>query len=195
MECVLWGLSLPCWTPPMTTPGVILLLKSHLAQTAQGQLQHGRKVIRHARVDSRMIILNDQARQQKHLTLPIVTSVQCFAHHGLRQGYRNEKEKVATYILVQWAMTDQDNMHVQHNIRPLRWAVKQFSHYLHGHRCIVFIDHEALRSLLNTTHSSGKLARWGLVLQELELQIQNCPGKHNTNVDLLSRYPFSGVPE
>ena len=74
------------------------------------------------------------------------------------------------------------------------WAVKQFRHYLYGHRCTVFTDHEALRSLLNTPHPSGKLARWGLALQELELQIQYRPGKHNANADALSRYPSSRVP-
>ena len=39
------------------------------------------------------------------------------------------------------------------------WAVKHFRHYLYGHRCHVFSDHEPLKSLLNTPHPSGKLAR------------------------------------
>ena len=47
-------------------------------------------------------------------SLPIVTSMQRFAHRGLRQAYSKEKEKVATYILVLWAMIGQDSMHVQH---------------------------------------------------------------------------------
>ena len=41
------------------------------------------------------------------------------------------------------------------------WAVK---HYRHYHRCTVFTDHEALKSLLNTPQPSGKLARWGMAL-------------------------------
>ena len=41
------------------------------------------KVIRHAGVDSRMIILDDQARQQMTRHFLIVTSMQRFAHHGL----------------------------------------------------------------------------------------------------------------
>ena len=53
---------------------------------------------------SRMITLDNQARQQmtRHfqLSLPIVTSMQRFTHHQLRQAYSKEKEKVATYILV-----------------------------------------------------------------------------------------------
>ena len=42
------------------------------------------------------------------------------------------------------------------------WAVRHFRHYLYGHHCDVFTDHEALKSLLNTPHPSGRLARWGL---------------------------------
>lgn len=51
------------------------------------------------------------------------------------------------------------------------WAVKHFRPYLYGHRCDVFTDHIALKSLLNTPQPSGKLARWGLAIQELDLHI------------------------
>ena len=37
-------------------------------------------------VDGRMIILDDQARQQMTRHFLIVTSMQHFAHHGLRQA-------------------------------------------------------------------------------------------------------------
>jgi len=69
------------------------------------------------------------------------------------------------------------------------WAVKHFRHNLYGHHCTVFTDHEALHSLLNTPHPSGKLARWGLALQELDLEIKYCPGRKNANADALSRAP------
>ena len=49
------------------------------------------------------------------------------------------------------------------------WAVKHFRVYLYGHKCKVFTDHEALLSLLNAPHPSGKLTCWGLALQELDL--------------------------
>ena len=48
------------------------------------------------------------------------------------------------------------------------WAVKHCHVYLYRHKCDVYTDHEALLSLLNTPHPSGKLARWGLALQELD---------------------------
>ena len=43
------------------------------------------------------------------LSLQIATSMQRFAHHGLCQAYSTEKDKVATYILVQWALIGQDS--------------------------------------------------------------------------------------
>ena len=44
------------------------------------------------------------------------------------------------------------------------WAMKHYCHYLYGHQCTVYTDYEALKSLLNMPHPSGKLARWGMTL-------------------------------
>ena len=75
------------------------------------------------------------------------------------------------------------------------WAVCHFRHYLYGTRCNVFTDHKALKTLLNTPHPSGKLARWGLSLQELDVHIHYRPGPKNTNADALSRCPTGGSSE
>ena len=69
------------------------------------------------------------------------------------------------------------------------WAVKHFRVYLYGHKCRVYTDHEALVSLMNNPHPSGKLAHWGLALQELDLTIHYRPGKLNQPADGLSRCP------
>lgn len=70
------------------------------------------------------------------------------------------------------------------------WAVKHFRPYLYGHPCDVYTDHEALKSLLNTPQPSGKLARWGMAIQELDLKIYHRSGRHNANADALSRSPL-----
>ena len=72
----------------------------------------GMKVIRHAVVDSRMIILDDQARQQ--MTLHFQLSLQCNVSPitGFVRHTAKKKKRVATYILVLWAMIGQDSMHV-----------------------------------------------------------------------------------
>ena len=72
------------------------------------------------------------------------------------------------------------------------WALKHFRHYIYGYRCRVFTDHEALKALLNTPHPSGKLARWGMAIQELDLEIIHRAGKPNVSADALSRYPLPG---
>ena len=69
------------------------------------------------------------------------------------------------------------------------WAAKHFRPYLYGHSGVVYTDHEALKSLLNTPQPSGKLARWGMALQELDLTILHRSGKANANADALSRCP------
>lgn len=48
---------------------------------------------------------------------------------------------------------------------------------------------------LNTPHHSGKLTRWGLALQELELDIQYHPEKINSRADTMSRSPVSLEPD
>ena len=70
------------------------------------------------------------------------------------------------------------------------WAVKHFRPYLYGHRCDIYTDHEALKSLLNTPQPSGKLARWGMAIQELDVRILHRSGKHNANADSISRVPL-----
>ena len=67
------------------------------------------------------------------------------------------------------------------------WVIKHFRPYLYGHPCEVFTDHSALTSLLNTPQHSGKLARWGMAIQELDLKIRHRPGR---NTDALSKAPL-----
>ena len=53
-------------------------------------------------------------------------------------------------------------------------------------------DHSACTSLLNASRPSAKLARWAMIIQELDLEIRHRPGRTNLNVDALSRNPESG---
>ena len=69
------------------------------------------------------------------------------------------------------------------------WAVKHFRPYLYGHKCTVYTDHEALKAILNTPQPSGKLARWGMAIQELDITIIHRPGRNNANADALISFP------
>ena len=73
------------------------------------------------------------------------------------------------------------------------WAVGYFRPYLLGHHCLVLTDHAACTSLLNKGSPSAKLARWALIIQEMDLDIRYRPGKANTSADTLSRLPVASV--
>ena len=73
------------------------------------------------------------------------------------------------------------------------WAVKHFRTYLYGHPCEVYTDHGALKSLLNTPQPSGKLARWGMAIQGLDIKIFHRAGHNNGNEDALSRCPMDRI--
>lgn len=70
------------------------------------------------------------------------------------------------------------------------WAIKHFQVYLYGHRCTIYTDHKTRKFFLNTSQPSGKLAWWGMALQELDLKIVHRAGKHNSNADALSCSPL-----
>jgi hypothetical protein len=75
----------------------------------------------------------------------------------------------------------------------LVWAIKYFRPDILGHRTTVYTDHVACTSLLNTTCPSGKLARWALAIQEINLVIKHQSGKKNANADALSINPTAVV--
>ena len=68
----------------------------------------------------------------------------------------------------------------------LVWAVRYFRPYL---LCTVYTDHAACLAILNTPKPSGKLARWALTIQEMDITIKHKAGKKKTNADVLSRSP------
>ena len=55
----------------------------------------------------------------------------------------------------------------------------------------MYTDHSALTSLLNTPQPSGKLARWGMAIQEMDIRIHHRTGHSNANADALSRSPLA----
>ena len=64
-----------------------------------------------------------------------------------------------------------------------------------GHPCTVYTDHAACLSIPNTAKLSGKLARWALIIQEMDLSIKHKAGTKNRNADALSRSLVSNGDE
>ena len=68
-------------------------------------------------------------------------------------------------------------------------TLQRFRAYLLGHTTKVYTVHAALKALWNTPHPSGKLARWGMAIQEIAPEIRYRCGRKNGYADALSRAP------
>ena len=71
------------------------------------------------------------------------------------------------------------------------YAIKQFRPYIHGTAFTVVTDHGSLQWLKTLRDPDGRLARWALKLQGLDMKIIHRPGERHGNADALSR----AVPE
>jgi transposase InsO family protein len=67
------------------------------------------------------------------------------------------------------------------------FAVQKFRHYLLGYPFVMYVDHDALKYLINKPDLSGRLARWVLLLQEFDFTIVVRPTKSHGNADHISR--------
>ena len=73
------------------------------------------------------------------------------------------------------------------------YSITKFRHYLLGRKFTFHVDHSALLYLVNKQALTGRLARWMLLLQEFDFQIQHRPGVQHAVADYLSRLE-SGEP-
>ncbi|CAM9886458.1 unnamed protein product, partial [Heterosigma akashiwo] len=65
-------------------------------------------------------------------------------------------------------------------------ACQRFRQYIYGRHIKIFSDHVALRSLLSLKRPSGRLARWLMILSELDYSIHYKRGVDNKVADSLS---------
>lgn len=67
------------------------------------------------------------------------------------------------------------------------YSCKKFRHYLLGYKVVFHTDHNALKYMVNKPDLTGRVARWMLLLQEFNYEINVRPGKHHINADYFSR--------
>jgi hypothetical protein len=66
-------------------------------------------------------------------------------------------------------------------------AINKFCHYITGYKVFVHTDHSSIRFLTNKPIINGRVTRWLLLLQALNISILDRPRKENLVDDLLSR--------
>ncbi|GBM60317.1 hypothetical protein AVEN_108105-1 [Araneus ventricosus] len=68
--------------------------------------------------------------------------------------------------------------------------MNKFRVYIEGSKITVASDHQPLKRLMKLKSPSGRLDRWALQLQYLNLNLEYIPGKYNVVADMLSRLDF-----
>lgn len=70
------------------------------------------------------------------------------------------------------------------------WGIQKMKAYLEGYHFVVITDHLSLKWLRKIDSPSGRLARWSLLLQQFDFEIEYRKGKLNIIPDALSREPL-----
>jgi hypothetical protein len=74
------------------------------------------------------------------------------------------------------------------------YALQKFHHHLLGGHFNMFIDHSALKYLVNKPMLGGRICRWLLLFQEYDFEIVVKPGRMNKGPDHLSRLEHGEEP-
>ena len=69
-------------------------------------------------------------------------------------------------------------------------SFKQFEVYLQGQKFTIQTDHSALKYLLGQKNLTPRLARWALIIQGYDYEVQHVKGSENNVPDALSRREY-----
>lgn len=128
-----------------------------------------------------------QADETKTFILRTDSSAYCLGA-VLMQGDGND-ERPVEYASRLLTSPERNYSTTEREALAVVWAVTKFRGYIEGSDVIVKSDHQPLRWLMSLKSPSGRLARWALILQEYNLQIEYTPGRCNAVADTLSRPP------
>nr|CAH0098669.1 unnamed protein product [Daphnia galeata] len=107
---------------------------------------------------------------------------------------QDDQERVISYVSRLMSSAELNYSVSEKECLALVWAVDKFKTYIWGNKARILTDHHALCWLLKKRNLAGRLARWSLQLQDLDLEIVHRSGKLHHDADALSRQP-TGPPE
>nr|GEY51066.1 putative reverse transcriptase domain-containing protein [Tanacetum cinerariifolium] len=98
-----------------------------------------------------------------------------------------QKEKVISYASCQLKIHEKNYTTHELELGAVVFALKIWTHYLYGTKCIVFTDHKSLPHILDQKELDMRQRRWLKLLSDYDCDIHYHPGKANVVADALSR--------
>ncbi|CAH2103255.1 unnamed protein product [Euphydryas editha] len=107
----------------------------------------------------------------------------------LLQGESPSEERPIEYASRLLTSAERNYSTTEREALAVVWAAEKFRGYIDGHQVCIASDHQPLRWLLTLKSPTGRLVRWAMKLQSLNLNVDYTPGKANVIADTLSRPP------
>ena len=97
------------------------------------------------------------------------------------------KDQPVAYASRQLTPAERNYSTTERECLAMVFSVKKFRHYLICNPVVFFVDHMAIKFLVNKAELSGRLARWVLLLEEFDYTVEYKPGRMHLQADHLSR--------
>ena len=98
-----------------------------------------------------------------------------------------EKDQPIAYASKQLTLAERNYSTTERECLAMVFSVKKFRHYLLCNLVVFFVDHMAIKYLVNKAELNGRLARWVLLLEEFDYTVEYKPGRMHLQADHLSR--------
>ena len=99
------------------------------------------------------------------------------------------------YASLRFSHAERNYSIIEKEVLNMIYNITKFRHYLLGRKFTFHVDHLALPYLVNKQALTGRLARWMLLLQEFDFDIQHHPGVQHTVAYYLSRLETGEPPD
>ena len=99
----------------------------------------------------------------------------------------NGEDQLVAYTSKQLTSAERNYSTTERECLAMVFSVKKFRHYLVCNPVVFFMDHLAIKYLVNKVKLSGRLTRWILLLEEFDYTVEYKPGRMHLQADHLSR--------
>ena len=99
----------------------------------------------------------------------------------------NGKDQSVAYASKQLTLAERNYSTTEMECLAMVFSAKKFRHYLVCNPVIFFVNHMAIKYLVNKVELSGRLIRWVSLLEEFDHTVEYKPGRMHLQTDHLSR--------